>query len=323
MLKLSKITKLALTASLGTLFVSGAVFAQQTTGDSGVGIEVSSPLYDYTIAPGKVQQDIIKIKNVGPKEQTFYPEVLDFKSNNQDGSPVFLKQGENSGTYSLAGWISVSKEKITLKPNESAALNFNITVPASAEPGGHYAGILFSTQAPEPKGNEISLASKVGSLLLVRVAGTAKESAKIVSFDSDKNNYPKADVKFTTTVENIGNVHVQPKGVITIKNIFGGQVASVDVNSLSANILPGSTRIFESAWQDLGLKIGPYTATLTLNYGAPAQTLSASTSFWILPWTQIIILLVALIIALVVLYFAIRKYNAWIVSKAKKQTTPQ
>lgn len=321
MFKLSKIVKITTSAAITSTMFVGVALAQQSSGNSGVGIEVSSPLYEYTIAAGKVQQDIIKIKNVGGSEQTYYPEVLDFKSDNKSGTPIFLKKGESSGTYSLSSWISVSKEPIILKPNESAALNFNITVPANAEPGGHYAGILFSTEPPDPTGtNQIGLASKVGSLILVRVGGAAKEAANITNFTTNKNNYENAqNIEFSTTVANTGNVHVQPKGVISVKNVVGGQVAAIDVNQLSANVLPGSSRIFDSSWKDPGFKLGYYTATVTLNYGNPAQTVTSQTSFWIIPWMTLLIALIILVVALVVLYFAIKKYNAWIISKATKK----
>lgn len=322
MSKLSNIVKISTVAALASTLVSTSAFAQQAskTGSS-VGIEVSSPLYEYTIQPGKVQQDIIKIKNVGSDQQTYYPEVLDFKSDNKSGTALFLKKDETSGTYSLAKWISVSTEAITLTPNQSTAINFNITVPADAEPGGHYAGILFSTQPPDPTGsNQIGLASKVGSLILVRVAGDAKESAVIKSFTSDRESYDTANVNFTTTITNSGGVHLQPKGVITVKNIFGGQVAAVNVNQLSANVLPGSDRIFESVWKDPGFKFGYYTATVVLSYGNPAQTISAQTSFWIIPWMTLLVILIVLILVIAVLYFGIKKYNAWIISKAQKQT---
>ncbi|HSX58343.1 MAG TPA: DUF916 domain-containing protein, partial [Candidatus Saccharimonadales bacterium] len=246
--KLPSLAKISVATALASLALASSAFAQDSsTSSTAVGLEISSPIYQYTIDPGKVQQDIIKIKNIGSTEQTYYPAVADFKSDNKTGTPIFLKKGESSGTYSLSEWVSVSTAPIKLVPNQSTAINFNITVPAAAEPGGHYAGILFTTQPPSPTGgNQIGLANTLGSLILVRVSGDAKESAKITEFKTDKTQYDSTNVKFSTTVNNDGNVHVQPKGVISVKNIIGGQVAAIDVNQLSANVLPGSSRIFES-----------------------------------------------------------------------------
>jgi hypothetical protein len=316
--KLSIISKTAAILSLGSLVLTPSIGAQtqSTNSSTAVGIEVSAPLYEYTIKPGENVQDIIKVKNVGPNATTFYPEVLDFKSNNEDGTPIFLKSGEDSGTYSLAKWISFTKESVTIEPNKSEAFNFFVTIPADAEPGGHYAGILFSTQPPKLDGTGLSLATKVGSLVLVRVAGDAKEEASIKEFSTDKETYEQAQVKFNLVVSNTGNVHVQPKGTITIKNIFGGTVAALDVNQSSSNVLPGSDRKFAIDWEDPGFKVGYYTATVTLNYGNPSQTITAQVTFWILPWKTLLIALVVAIILLVLLTLAVKRYNAWIVSRA-------
>jgi len=318
MFKLSKIAKLSLALSVAAPLVTSPIIAQEATEQSSVGIEVSSPLYEFTIKPGNNAQDIIKIRNVSSAATTFYPEVLDFVAKDESGTPSFLKPGEDSGTYSLAKWITFTKEAVTLAPNKSEAFNFVVNVPADAEPGGHYAGILFSTQAPKSSGTGINVATKVGSLVLVRVAGDAQELASLKEFSTDKQSYNQADVRFTTRIENSGNVHVQPKGTITIRNLFGGQVAVLDVNSLSANVLPGSIRKFETNWDSPGFKLGLYRATLSLNYGDPAKTLSSQVSFWILPWTQIVIGLVVLILLLVILYLAVKRYNSWIVSRAQR-----
>lgn len=324
MKKLSNVLKISLIAASGIVLVAAPVFAQESsTTNTKIGLQVSSPIYEYTIKPGAVQQDIIKIKNVGTSTNTFYPQVVDFKSDNKSGSPVPLKVGEENGSYSLAKWISFTTESTTLNAGESAAFNFNVTVPENAEPGGHYALILFSTQAPAVAGNGVSLVSEVGSIILVRVAGNAKEAAAVKDFTTDKTNYNTAKVNFTTTINNSGNVHIQPKGVITIKNIFGGQVAAVDVNQLGGNVLPGSDREFASSWNDPGFKLGYYTATVTLSFGNPAQTITAQTSFWILPWTTIITLLAIVILLAIVLYFAIKRYNHYIISRAQKSNKPQ
>lgn len=318
MFKLSKLNKIALSSATLSLLFVGNAFAQQDSNSTGsVGIEVSSPTYEVTATPGTTEPNLIKIKNVGNTTETYYPEVLDFKSDNKTGTPVFLKEGQTSGTYSLASWIRISKEPIKLEPGASDARLFYVDVPVGAEPGGHYAGILFSTQAPQEKAGNISLASKVGSIVLVRVAGKATEAAKITEFTSDKQNYETANIKFSTTVKNTGNVHVQPKGVITIKNFFGVQEAAIDVNQLSANVLPDSSRIFSSAWKDGGFKFGYYTASVVLTYGDPSQTTSASVSFWLVPWKTLLILVILIILLVVAVYFAIKRYNAWIIAKAK------
>jgi len=306
-------------------FLSTTSFAQEGTQSSveTTGIQVSAPTYTFEINPGSVGQEIIKVKNVGNKRQTFYPEVLDFRPNGETGAAEFINTKEaETYTYSLSSWISLSKKPIVLDPDKSTALNFNITVPASAEPGGRYAGILFGTQPPDPGAGQVAISNKVGSLVLVRIAGDAKEVATLKEFASDKTNYDKGPVNFVVRVENSGNVHVVPKGTIEIKNLFGSKQSVLNVNENNGNVLPESIRRFDKenglSWAPKGFTFGRYAATVTLTYGDPTKTLTGSVSFWIIPWVQIAIALVILVVLALLIFFGVKRYNRYIVSKALK-----
>src|SRR3972149_157739 len=128
-----KIFLLTLAGLLGLAAFAATTLAQENTSPSSVGaigIQVSSPIYNFGIDPGGSAQEIVKVRNVGDQTQTFYPEVFDFKPLNETGTPQFILATESENyTYSLASWIKISTEGITLKPNESAALNFTIPVP--------------------------------------------------------------------------------------------------------------------------------------------------------------------------------------------------
>ena len=325
-----KLITATLIASLIFAALSTSLFAQSTGEDTSsavgdIGIQISAPIYNFTIDPGETAQEIIKVRNVGKTVRTFYPEVFDFKPLNETGTPQFLLEGEDdSYTYSLASWVKVSTEGIKLQPDESSALNFVISVPKDAEPGGHYAGILFGTSPPKVGGTQIAISNKVGSLVLVRVAGDAKESATVEEFSTPKSFLENGPVPFTVRINNTGDVHVQPKGIIEIKNTFGRTVETISVNEGSANVLPQSIRAFldgdgnNLTWNPNGLTIGKFTATLTLSYGDPAQNLTTSESFWIVPWKILLVLLLALVIAILLLVLIVKKYNRWIVTKAQK-----
>lgn len=328
-----KLITAILVGSLAFAALSSTLLAQESSEEEtssavgGVGIQVSAPVYNFTIDPGESAQEIVKVRNVGDTTRTFYPEVFDFKPLDESGTPEFIIDAQdNSYTYSLASWIKIATDGIKLDPNESAALNFNISVPTDAEPGGKYAGILFGTSPPKVGGTQIAISNKVGSLLLVRVAGDAKESATVKEFSTPKDFLENGPVPFTVRINNTGNVHVAPKGNIEIKNTFGRTVTTLPVNESNANILPQSIRSFLNGeenitWNPGGLTIGKFTATMTLAYGDPAQNLTDSVSFWIVPWKILLVMLLAIIIIILLLVLIIKKYNKWIVSKA--QSNPQ
>ena len=320
----------ALAAILLVAFVSLSSAQESTQSTTGkFGIQVSSPIYTFEIAPGATKQDIIKIKNAGDAKNTFYPEIHDFKQADEKGTPNFIFSAESgSSTYSLASWINMSKEPITLEPEESASRNFTISVPKDAEPGGRYAGILFGTSPPKAQGSQVVISNKVGALILVRVAGDAKELANVKEFSTPKNFYENGPVDFTVRVENKGNVHVIPKGTIEIKDIFGKTADTLNVNEKNLNLYPESVRNFldkdgnKLVWNPKGFTIGRYTASLLLNYGSPAKTLSSELTFWVVPWKILLVILLAVIIAILLLILIIKKYNRWIAGKALKSEGP-
>lgn len=295
---------------------------ESTTGKTG--IQVSAPLYNFGIDPGGVAQEIIKIRNVSTSTKTFYPEVLDFRPAGESGAPSFLKSEESETyTYSLASWITISKEPITLKADESAALNFTISVPKDAEPGGRYAGILFGTTAPAATGTGVAISNKVGSLVLVRIAGDAKEAASLKAFSTPRNFYEYPPVDFVVRVENAGNVHVIPKGNVEIKDTFGRKVATLNVNGKNGNVLPESIRRFDKesdnlTWNPGGFTVGRYTANLLLTYGDSGKQITGSLTFWVIPWKILLVVALAIIILILLLILIIKRYNHWIVAKAEK-----
>jgi len=330
-LPLKKIVLTFLASLLVVSILAFSAFAQergdQTTGGTTgkIGIQVSSPIYNATIDPGGSYQDTIKVRNVSDTPQTFYPEVFDFRPSGETGTPEFILNGDaQSYTYSLASWINISKVGIKLEPNKSTALNFVINVPKNAEPGGRYAGILFGTSPPHTDGSQIAISNKVGSIVLVRVSGAAKEVATVKEFSTPKNFYTTPPVDFVARIQNSGSVHVIPKGTIDIKDTFGRKVATLPVNEKNGNVLPESIRRFDKdssnlVWNPGGFTVGRYTATLSLNYGSPAKALTAEVTFWVIPWVQLIIAALTLIILILLLIFLVKRYNKWIVEKAEKR----
>ena len=102
--------------------------------------------------------------------------------------------------------------------------------------------------------------------------------------------------------------------------MFGKTVATLQVNSEQRLILSDSTRKFEQKLDDsvVGNKIlfGKYTADFTLTYGGSGTEIKQSISFWVIPYTLITVIIVALVIAFFALRLFIQRYNSMIVGKA-------
>jgi hypothetical protein len=125
-------------------------------------------------------------------------------------------------------------------------------------------------------------------------------------------------IGFVLRLSNSGSVHEKPSGTITVKNMFGKQIASVAVNSDGGNILPGTIRRFE---EDMASKqmFGRYTATFNGKYLDDNHKITGSVSFWVIPWKLILLLLVALLVLIWLFRVALRRYNAFIIAQARRR----
>lgn len=293
-------------------------------------LTISPPLMEFDARPGDALVDVVKLYNETQDTMTLTASVQNFKAMGETGTPEFV---ESAQPTDLASWIQVDEKTVTLAPGERKSVLFTVRVPGDAEPGGHFAGILWGTGgAAEAGASGVGLLAKTGTLVLVRVAGLVQETGRIVEFATDKASYDYLPANFGVRFENTGNVHVKPAGTIEVKDMWGKKVGSLMVNETLANVLPDSIRKFEAAWQKTEVPAGAsewqkerenfawgkYTATVVLNYGVGGQTVTAQTSFWVFPWRVTLFYVVLVIVVLLLLVQGIKSYNKWLLKKFGK-----
>lgn len=308
---------------LGGLFLSSVVLA----------LTVSPVKFEIFGDPGKILKGEISLMNEYKETKTFYSSVENFEATGETGTPTFTLAEEG-----LATWIEVPSQ-ITLKPEEKKTIPFTIKIPQNADPGGHFAAIFWGTSPPQVKeGGQVSIAAKVGILVLLRVTGEIEEGGGILEF-STKNKqkvFNSLLINFVYRFQNGGDDRIKPSGEITIKNIFGGTSAVLPANKSEGNVLPQSIRKFEVEWssdqtqitekggffeelkrEKTNFAFGRYTAQLNLEYGTAKEEAQASFGFFIIPWRILILAILILAIVALVLTKGIKKYNQWIIAKAK------
>lgn len=335
---MKKIKFCGLTMALAVVAVFGFSYDDQA-----FALTISPPKIEINSAPGDVVNQVIKLHNEEERDNIFFAEVQNFKARGELGEPGFIQSEEKDG-LSLADWIEISTEPITLSAGERIEIPFKITIPENADPGGHYAGVLFSTTPPgkEIGDASIGISGKLGSLILLRVAGEVQESGILLEFDTEGGTrlFSSKPIQFYARFSNQGNVHLKPKGEIKIKGIFDitSTPDSLAVNEIEGNVLPNSVRRFETVWGKADNKIteenkksffaelknewrnfalGKYQADLTLSYGSEGQQVKKSLEFWVFPWRIITCLAIGLFILIIILKFGIKKYNRWVIEKAK------
>ena len=268
---------------------SSFVLAQENlNNENSIGIQVSPVIEEFDIDKGETLAKSIVINGLTKQTVTYFPVALNFEADPETGKPVFLDIDEKFGKYSLSEWVNFDEKSFILLPGKEKTINYTVTAPSNASPGGHYAAVLFSTEKPEfdESGNFVGIVGLIGTLVLATVPGAITENLILTEFIGPTILFkPPAD--FLIRIGNNGNVHLRPAGGITIRNWFGEQVNFLEVNQSDGAILPESQRRFDSRWNFNWLTVGKYTANLSLSYG-DGKSLAGLRTFYVIPYWLII-----------------------------------
>ncbi len=325
-LRLSFIVALFLVAfSNSSAFTS--VQAQEQVGDATQskilevqGLAIDPFLIETEVVPGQAKYYEISVTNTTNAPVSFEVSINDFVTDGRSGQPLFLPPSEKSDPkYSLSQWINITQQpQFTIGPQEQTKINFSITPPVDAELGTHYGGLLFG-RPKEPLNEQGTVVqNKAGTIILAKL-GKAQEQGIISRFFSQQNWYQTGPYDMVLGFHNYGNVHSKPKGSIVVRNIYGQQVADVQVNRDALIVLPETERDFEVSWNP-SWAFGRYTAEAIMFYGNPKLEVRAQTVFWVLPVFPILAGLCILIVLGGLLHYGITRYNKYIINKANQDS---
>ncbi len=283
---------LALCAALLLMMATSSTVAGQT----GTALRISPPNFELEGEPGQVIVQQIRVTNRGESPLPVTMQIAGFTPVGQEGQ-VVLTEEEQSG-FGIVSWITVTPQDMLLLPAQEELVTFLIEIPEDAPPGGHYASILASIGGGEAS-QGVTVGQRVGSLVILRVAGEVIETANLVSLGAP-GLAAKGPIVFNVLVRNSGNVHLRPAGTLTVKGTFGGEITKLLLEQ--KNVLPDSERAFDAVWET-GWRLGRYTIEYQGFYGTGPTLLTGSAVVFIFPWP--IVLPVLAILALMV-YLIVR-----------------
>lgn len=292
-------------------------------------LSVTPPFSQIILVPGDTIRSYVKVVNANPFPLAVYANPVNFSSTDEQGTPKFIPLlNDPVDATTFAGWIAVTKDAITIPPESSVNVDYTISVPEAAPPGGHFAAILIGTRPPEgDDAGVVKTSQVVSSLFMARVAGDVVEEGQIREFSVARTFVPTPRAEFMMRFENTGSVYLQPQGDITIYNMWGKERGFIPVNHKTnfGNVLPKSIRKFSFTWEGTPsiTDIGRYKAIATVSYGIDSKrSVDRTVYFWVIPWkaTLITFAFIALLVLFVV--FAIRLYVRRVLDMAGIDRTP-
>lgn len=180
------------------LYTFFSVFISQVS--AAINYTLTPIRYEVNMQPGETKTLPASIRNNGTWTVTLPATVSDFQSNGLTGVPSIVRKSELVyPDQELSTWISLSANSVTLAPGEEGTINFTISAPTSATPGGHYGAVIFNNPGTEvSSGWNISINVDYGILILVNIAWDVIVDAEIWN--------PNITVGWWATGINIGNI---------------------------------------------------------------------------------------------------------------------
>jgi len=243
-------------------------------------LSVSPHTFDLGVLPGEVITDKIKITNKSNVPLPISVRTTDFTARDEIGGMSFDDLSQDI-SFASRKWIKIENPNFILEPNETEKVNFKVSVPDNAEPGGHYAVVLFEPKLPSFyfKEDQSRAIPVIGVLFLFSVRSFTLESPEedkleIVEFSVPKEERilvlenlatsftaafsdilfeearaapevtitKKSPQNFILRIKNNDIYHIKPFGRILIYNTFGRKVGEAKVPQKT--ILPGKIRQF-------------------------------------------------------------------------------
>jgi hypothetical protein len=303
----NKLTKnLTATALFLLALVLGLHFTRQANAQTTRGFVVSPPTIQFELEPGARAEKVIKVTNNSAEATEFVVNIQDFIVTDSKGTPELLPEGVlPDNKYAASTWATVLPDRFTIQPGQSKTTTLYLQVPGDARPGGKYVSVAFRPQTagmPESSGAKIN--TVIGALVYLTVEGDITEKAQITQF-SAPNFSEYGPIPFKTEVLNLGDLHINPKASVEVKDMLGRKVYSYALDNI--NIFPGTSRVYQNSWETKWL-FGRFTASITGYYGQSNLPLTAIASFWVIPYKLITAILLAVAIVVTITFY-LKKRN--------------
>jgi hypothetical protein len=271
---------------------------------------------DFVIGPGKIDMELapgqtgtfeLSISNRLGTNKSFSLSLEDF-TGSEDPKQTVVLLGSDRGPYSLRDFIKLGTSTLNIEHGTRARVSVSVSVPKNAEPGGLYGsvlvGILSKGEDKVGTNGVVStnpIITRIGTLIFIKVKGDVKEDGKLTNFTLAQNSKIISGtdgVTFDLFFRNDGNIHLNPKGNITIKNMLGATVGDVAVEPWFA--MPKSVRFREVSWNPNFL-FGKYTAIASVERGYGEIKDDMEYTFWAIPWKVILAIFVGVIVVFLVI----------------------
>ena len=280
---------------LASLFTPAAAMAQ--SGNNELSVTVSPAVFELAGNPGDIIDASLTFANDSNQPLAGFIEA-------QGLVPIddIIDQGRRS-QFDASSWITLAESSLAFEGNTQQEVEFQVAIPESANPGGHYAFLTLKPGIIQSETSDTTILPELSASVFITVAGDIVEQAELVEEDLEMGNVTRGTTtELSFRVRNTGNVHILPAPRITI--LKDGK--QIEILSLQPQlILPNTEKTFSVDWES-DVDFGTYSVKAEMTYGNQSIPLASSEyEFLVVPnFGQILlaVMLLPLIIFVIIKY---------------------
>jgi len=332
------------------LTLSGTLPAWAASTSKGISLTTSPVSTDLTGKPGSSVSTTLQVMNNSSIPLNITLQLDTFKASGTSGQAQIIAPSSGDD---FINWVTFSNQSFLAEPGVWTPVQMTINIPSYAGLGYYYA-VLFKPSIPNASSKLTETLKSSNAILVLLNAESSNEhpQVKVTSFTSKDKIYEYLPASFSVNVYNNGNIYLPPTGDIYVSRTsnFNKILDAIPINTAQGNVLPGSSRVYSVQWTDgfpvfvpktlagqpvtnkqgqaidqlkwdfsqsHKFRFGKYYAKMVLVYNNGTQDvpITATVSFWVIPWKLIILLIlfVAIIVGLAVVVIRLSR-------KVKKQT---
>ncbi len=218
----------------GGIFISSILIVSQAlslnvaaqAASSERGLLVTPPRQYLTIEPGAPTQSSFVVANLTDHDMSVTLSVEQFSVANYTYDYKFEQPKED--------WIKLEQTQVSLKKTESKTVNYTVTAPKDARPGGHYFTIFSSVDIAESK------QIRTATVLYITANGELTKSSTITENALPWITFGGA-IPIRFDVQNTGNTHF----LIYISGVLRGWGPTESSSEAAHVLMPSTTRRVE------------------------------------------------------------------------------
>lgn len=266
--------------------------------EGGKGLSISPMFQEITLGSNENEKTfVVSISNTTDSMMTLRLSVLDFGSLDESGGVAFLGASHDLGKkYTLASFVRPEKDVVTLASQESQKVRITIENRDLLSPGGHYAALMLKagddTDVSDGT-NEVAINQLFSVLVFVKKVGGEIYDLKLSS-EEYRRNIMMLPETIKLRFQNAGNVHVIPRGIVTITDPLGRVVKKGIINTESGITMPETFRVYPLTLSmlDRAFVPGRYTLDIAYRYDGKDDFTVETVTFDFIPMPATLVLLV-------------------------------